>query len=92
MLLLLLLSLSLSLLSLSLSLLSLSLLLMPVTTVSAAQIEDYGLVSFVPMNILDEESVELVLAHIDHAMQFGEEAEPKEPEEVPEADSHAVDA
>jgi hypothetical protein len=47
----------------------------------SVQIEDYGLVSFVPMNILDEESVELVLAHIDNAMQFGEEAEPKEPEE-----------
>ena len=45
------------------------------------QIEDYSLVSFVPLNVLDEDSVELVLAHIDHALQFGEEAEPKDPEE-----------
>ena len=34
--------------------------------------------SFVPLNITDDDSVELVLAHIDNAMQFGEDAEPKE--------------
>ncbi len=28
--------------------------------------------------------MDLVLAHIDHALQFGEEAEPKDPEEDPE--------
>ena len=37
------------------------------------------MVSFVPMNINDEESVELVLSHVDNAIQFGEDEEPKEP-------------
>ena len=53
----------------------------------SGQIEDYGLVSFVPMNILEEDSVELVLAHIDNAMQFGEEAEPKEPADLGEGET-----
>ena len=39
------------------------------------------------MNILEEESVELVLAHIDNAMQFGEEAEPKEPTDLDGSDA-----
>ena len=37
------------------------------------------MVSFIPLNITDEESINLVLAHIDHAMQYGEDLEPKEP-------------
>jgi hypothetical protein len=49
--------------------------------VASAQIEDYSLVSFVPLNMHKEHSVELALSHIDHAMQFGEDAEPKELQE-----------
>lgn len=37
------------------------------------------MVHFVALNIQDEESIELVLAHVDHAMQYGEDAEPREP-------------
>jgi len=37
------------------------------------------MVNFVPMNINDEDSIELVLAHVDNAIQFGEDEEPKEP-------------
>ncbi len=59
-----------------------------------AQIEDYSLVSFVPLNITDDDSVELVLAHIDNAMQFGEDAEPKElaePGDRDDVDTDTVD-
>ena len=37
------------------------------------------MVSFLPLNIHDEESIETVLFSIDHATQFGEDQEPKEP-------------
>ena len=32
-------------------------------------IDEYSLVSFIPLNIQDEDSIQLVLSHIDHAMQ-----------------------
>jgi hypothetical protein len=44
-------------------------------------IEEFNLVSFIPLNIQDEESVEVTLAHIDHALQYGEDVEPKEPKD-----------
>ncbi|RQM25736.1 hypothetical protein B5M09_005301 [Aphanomyces astaci] len=40
-------------------------------------INDYSMVAFVPMNIQDEESIEMVLHHIDHAINYGEDIEPK---------------
>eukprot|EP00744_Colponema_vietnamica_P029013 GILI01044404.1.p1 GENE.GILI01044404.1~~GILI01044404.1.p1 ORF type:complete len:283 (+),score=68.71 GILI01044404.1:58-906(+) len=42
-------------------------------------LEDFNLVSFVTMNIHDEESIQVCLAHIDNAVQYGEELEPKDP-------------
>jgi hypothetical protein len=47
-------------------------------------IDDYSMVQFVPLNWKDEESVELCLAHIDHALQYGEDVEPKDPGELPD--------
>ncbi|CAG8540653.1 3207_t:CDS:2, partial [Ambispora leptoticha] len=44
-------------------------------------IDDYNMVSFLPLNINDEESVEVVLSHIDNATQYGEDLEPREPED-----------
>ncbi|RKO96200.1 GPNloop GTPase putative [Caulochytrium protostelioides] len=41
-------------------------------------ISEFNLVSFVPLDITDEDSIELVLSHIDHALQYGEDVEPKE--------------
>lgn len=38
-------------------------------------LDDYSMVSFVPLNMLDEESVEHVLATVDHAIQYGEDLE-----------------
>lgn len=46
--------------------------------VIADVIDDYGLVSFLPMNKSDEDSVNDILIHIDNAIQYGEDFEPKE--------------
>ena len=35
------------------------------------------MVSFIPLNITDEDSVEYVLSTIDNAIQYGEDLEPK---------------
>lgn len=35
------------------------------------------MVSFIPLNITDEDSIEYVLSTIDNAMQYGEDLEPK---------------
>ncbi|GMI02503.1 hypothetical protein TrLO_g59 [Triparma laevis f. longispina] len=35
-------------------------------------IDDFSQVSFLPLNVRDEESIETVLAHADHALQWGE--------------------
>ncbi|KAI7856086.1 GPN-loop GTPase [Circinella umbellata] len=40
-------------------------------------IDDYSMVSFIPLNITDEDSVEYVLSTIDNALQYGEDLEPK---------------
>ncbi|KAL7314762.1 hypothetical protein PS15m_006291 [Mucor circinelloides] len=47
-------------------------------------IDDYSMVRFIPLNITDEDSVEYVLSHVDNSMQYGEDLEPKEPDDVPE--------
>ncbi|CAO3660815.1 unnamed protein product [Rhizopus stolonifer] len=47
-------------------------------------IDDYSMVKFLPLNITDEDSTEYVLSHVDNSMQYGEDLEPKEPEDVPE--------
>ncbi|GKY90664.1 hypothetical protein MPSEU_000039800 [Mayamaea pseudoterrestris] len=53
-------------------------------------LDDYQMVSFVPLNIKDEESLEHVLATVDHAIQYGEDAEVRETdiEERMNASSH----
>ncbi|KAI8092994.1 GPN-loop GTPase [Halteromyces radiatus] len=49
-------------------------------------IDDYSMVSFIPLNITDEDSIEYVLSSVDHAMQYGEDLEPKEPDDTIEYD------
>ena len=46
--------------------------------VDRQQIEDYPLVSFLPLNLTEPDSIETVLSHIDYTMQYGEDEEPKE--------------
>eukprot|EP00742_Colponemidia_sp_Colp-10_P005215 GILJ01005572.1.p1 GENE.GILJ01005572.1~~GILJ01005572.1.p1 ORF type:complete len:285 (-),score=42.80 GILJ01005572.1:218-1072(-) len=42
-------------------------------------IDDYNMVSFAALNVKDEETINLVLSQIDHAIQYGEDLEPKVP-------------
>ena len=38
-------------------------------------LDDFSMVSFLPMDITDEDSIDLVLAHADHCVQYGENVE-----------------
>lgn len=42
----------------------------------------WSMVMYVPLNPLEEDSVQLVLNHVDHAMQWGEDLEPRGPHET----------
>ncbi|ESS30786.1 ATP-binding domain 1 family protein [Toxoplasma gondii GAB2-2007-GAL-DOM2] len=44
----------------------------------ATLIEDYSLVSYLPCNVLDEESLAVVASAVDHAVQYGEDMEVRE--------------
>ena len=41
-------------------------------------LDDYSMVSFVPLNIFDEDSLDHVLMHVDHLLSYGEDLEIKE--------------
>ncbi|PSR73611.1 hypothetical protein PHLCEN_2v10530 [Hermanssonia centrifuga] len=49
-------------------------------------IEDHPLVSFLPLDLTNPDSIETVLSHIDYTMQYGEDEEPKEPHDLDEGD------
>ena len=38
-------------------------------------LDDYSMVSFLPLDINDEDSIDLVMSHVDHTVQYGENAE-----------------
>lgn len=63
------------------------------TKAMGSVIDDYMMVSFVMLDITDEDSIEEVLAHTDHAVQYGEDAEPREPVDydLEENDDYGVD-
>ena len=48
----------------------------------ASLIEEYSMVSFVSLNVNDEETVEKVFQHCDHCIQYGEDLEPQEPKDM----------
>lgn len=53
----------------------------------ASILDDYGLVSFLPLNITNEDSINDILIYIDNAIQYGEDNLPAEvPDEVDRAD------
>ncbi|KAL2298312.1 hypothetical protein Nmel_015306 [Mimus melanotis] len=54
-------------------------------------IDDYGMVRFLPLDRSDEESINIVLQHIDFTIQYGEDLEFKEPKECEEDKSALVD-
>ena len=43
-----------------------------------SQIDDYSLVKFMPLDITEEDLITDLLVHIDNAIQYGEDLEPKE--------------
>jgi len=49
-------------------------------------IEDHPLVSFLPLDLTSTDSVENILSHIDYTMQYGEDEEPREPQDLDEGD------
>ncbi|EKM80352.1 hypothetical protein AGABI1DRAFT_113547 [Agaricus bisporus var. burnettii JB137-S8] len=49
-------------------------------------IEDHPLVSFLPLDLTNTDSLETVISHIDYTMQYGEDEEPKEPHDLDEGD------
>jgi len=42
-------------------------------------VDDYMMISFITLDITDEESIDGVLSFTDNAVQYGEDMEPKEP-------------
>eukprot|EP00527_Entomoneis_sp_CCMP2396_P007067 CAMPEP_0198140450 /NCGR_PEP_ID=MMETSP1443-20131203/3593_1 /TAXON_ID=186043 /ORGANISM="Entomoneis sp., Strain CCMP2396" /LENGTH=316 /DNA_ID=CAMNT_0043802861 /DNA_START=182 /DNA_END=1132 /DNA_ORIENTATION=- len=53
-------------------------------------LEDYSMVSFIPLNIRDEDSIEHVLATADHAIQYGEDLEVRGAEGDDDVDTGAT--
>eukprot|EP01127_Copromyxa_protea_P010090 TRINITY_DN2429_c0_g1_i1.p1 TRINITY_DN2429_c0_g1~~TRINITY_DN2429_c0_g1_i1.p1 ORF type:complete len:273 (+),score=39.24 TRINITY_DN2429_c0_g1_i1:30-848(+) len=51
----------------------------PLATAIAQVVDDFSMVGFLPLDISDEDSIALVLQHVDHCIQFGEDEEPKDP-------------
>ncbi|GAA5952366.1 hypothetical protein JCM3765_001952 [Sporobolomyces pararoseus] len=49
-------------------------------------ITDFNMVQFLPLDVTDEDSVGVVLSHIDNAIQYGENEEPKEPKDMDNGD------
>ena len=45
-------------------------------------IEDFSMVSFLPLDLTNEESVERTLSYIDNLVQYGEDEEPVEPKDL----------
>lgn len=41
-----------------------------------------------PLNIKDEDTVSVLLQHVEHAMQYGEDEEPKEPHDEVDEDNY----
>jgi GTPase SAR1 family protein len=54
---------------------------MRLTDAIGSLLQDFNMVSYVPLDASDPDSVSLVLSQIDHAIQYGEDVEPTEPED-----------
>jgi hypothetical protein len=56
------------------------------------KIEDQNIVSFLPLDVQVEDSVNTILSHIDNMMQYGEDEEPKMPKDMDEGKSSECSA
>lgn len=54
-------------------------------------IDDFSMVSFLQLDVQDEDSVGAILSHIDDAIQFHEAQEPREPNDAQEVDWEDAD-
>lgn len=52
----------------------------------AGLLDDYSMVSFAPLDITKRASIEAILREADNAIQFGEDEEPRDPDEAAEKD------
>ncbi|EDP44813.1 hypothetical protein MGL_1295 [Malassezia globosa CBS 7966] len=50
-------------------------------------VEDYSMVSFLPLDLSNEESLNLILSCIDNILQYGEDEEPIEPKDIEQEES-----
>ncbi|KAL4893975.1 GPN-loop GTPase [Aspergillus ambiguus] len=57
----------------------------------AQLIDDFSMVSFLQLNVQDEDSVAAVLSYIDDAIQFHEAQEPREPDDARDVDYEDAD-
>jgi hypothetical protein len=57
---------------------------------NSSQIEDHNLVSFLPLDITQEDSVNAILSHIDNGMQYGEDEEPRAPDDLDQGEPPQV--
>lgn len=62
----------------------------PLSQAICGVLDDYSMVSFVPLNIADDDTIETVLYHVDHAINYGEDLEPKDHKD--ESDQQGEDA
>lgn len=53
---------------------------------TVVQIEDQNIVSFLPLDVAVEDSVNTILSHIDNMMQYGEDEEPTMPKDMDEGE------
>lgn len=51
------------------------------------KVEDYSMVSFLPLDLSNEESLNLILSCIDNILQYGEDEEPIEPKDIEQEES-----
>jgi len=51
------------------------------------KVEDYSMVSFLPLDLPNEESLNLILSCIDNILQYGEDEEPIEPKDIEHEES-----
>jgi len=54
-------------------------------------IENYNMVSFIPLNLQDEDSINVLLSNIDTAIQFGEDADVQPPKDLDIDDDEEMD-
>jgi len=52
----------------------------------AQLIDENPLVSFLPLDLSDTDSIDKVMSHVDYTMQYGEDEEPKEPKDMDKGD------